>query len=70
MLIDGAELVEFMFDYGVGGSTASRYTVKRIDSDFSKRAVVQKWKGRPSPSKCAGSLGFSQKAPCLIYLQY
>jgi restriction system protein len=34
ILIDGAQLAELMFDYGVGVSTESNYVVKRIDSDF------------------------------------
>ena len=34
ILIDGAQLTELMFDYGVGVSTANSYVVKRIDSDF------------------------------------
>ena len=34
ILIDGAQLAEFMFDYGIGVSTANSYVVKRIDSDF------------------------------------
>jgi|SRR5579871_314224 len=34
ILIDGAQLAELMFDYGVGVSTANSYVVKRIDSDF------------------------------------
>jgi restriction system protein len=34
ILIDGAQLAEFMFDYGVGVSTVNSYAVKRIDSDF------------------------------------
>jgi restriction system protein len=34
VLIDGAQLAELMFDYGVGVSTESTYVVKRIDSDF------------------------------------
>jgi restriction system protein len=33
-LIDGAQLAELMFDYGVGVSTVNSYAVKRIDSDF------------------------------------
>src|SRR5437870_9053825 len=34
ILIDGAQLAELMFDYGVGVSTVNSYAVKRIDSDF------------------------------------
>jgi restriction system protein len=34
ILIDGAQLAEFMFDYGVGVATVNSYLVKRIDSDF------------------------------------
>jgi len=34
ILIDGAQLAELMFDYGVGVSAESTYVVKRIDSDF------------------------------------
>jgi restriction system protein len=33
-LIDGAQLAELMFDYGVGVSTVNSYAIKRIDSDF------------------------------------
>jgi restriction system protein len=34
ILIDGSQLAELMFDYGVGVSTVNSYSVKRIDSDF------------------------------------
>lgn len=34
ILIDGGQLTELMFDYGIGVSTANNYVVKRIDSDF------------------------------------
>ncbi len=34
ILIDGTQLAELMFDYGVGVSTVNNYEVKRIDSDF------------------------------------
>ncbi len=34
ILIDGLQLAELMFDYGVGVSTESTYVVKHIDSDF------------------------------------
>lgn len=34
ILIDGQQLAELMFDYGVGISTESTYVVKRIDNDF------------------------------------
>lgn len=34
VLIDGAELAQLMIDYGVGVSTANRYEIKRIDSDY------------------------------------
>lgn len=34
ILIDGAQLAELMFDYGVGVATVNSYAVKRIDSDF------------------------------------
>ena len=34
ILIDGLQLAELMFDYGVGISTESTYVVKRIDNDF------------------------------------
>jgi len=34
ILIDGPQLAELMFDYGVGISTESTYVVKRIDNDF------------------------------------
>jgi|SRR3990172_8698881 len=34
ILIDGTQLAELMFDYGVGVSTVDNYAVKRIDSDF------------------------------------
>lgn len=34
ILIDGPQLAELMFDYGIGVSTANSYIVKRIDSDF------------------------------------
>jgi len=34
ILIDGRQLAELMFDYGIGVSTANSYVVKRVDSDF------------------------------------
>lgn len=34
VLIDGAELAQLMFDYGVGVATVNSYVIKRIDSDF------------------------------------
>lgn len=34
ILIDGKQLAELMFDYGIGVSTANSYLVKRVDSDF------------------------------------
>jgi restriction system protein len=34
ILIDGVQLAELMFDYGVGVQTESTYLVKRMDSDF------------------------------------
>jgi restriction system protein len=34
ILIDGAQLAELMFDYGVGVSMVNNYVIKRIDSDF------------------------------------
>jgi restriction system protein len=34
ILIDGVQLAELMFEYGVGVSTETTYVVKRIDSDF------------------------------------
>lgn len=34
ILIDGAQLAELMFEYGVGVSMVNSYAVKRIDSDF------------------------------------
>jgi len=34
ILIDGSQLAELMFDYGVGVSTVNSYVVKRIDSSF------------------------------------
>lgn len=34
ILIDGRQLSELMFDYGIGVSTANSYIVKRLDSDF------------------------------------
>lgn len=34
VLIDGQELAELMFDFGVGVSTTERYEVKRLDSDY------------------------------------
>ncbi len=34
ILINGAQLGELMFEYGVGVSTVNSYAVKRIDSDF------------------------------------
>jgi restriction system protein len=34
VLIDGMQLAELMFEYGIGVTTANSYVVKRIDSDF------------------------------------
>lgn len=34
ILIDGVQVAELMFEYGVGVSTEDTYVVKRIDSDF------------------------------------
>lgn len=34
ILIDGAKLAEFMFDFNIGAVVESSYLVKRIDSDF------------------------------------
>lgn len=34
ILIDGSQLSELMFEYGVGVATVNSYEVKRIDSDF------------------------------------
>lgn len=34
ILIDGAQLAEYMFEYGIGVSTVDSYVVKRVDSDF------------------------------------
>jgi restriction system protein len=40
ILIDGAQLAELMFDYGVGVATVNSYVVKRIDSDFFEDEAV------------------------------
>jgi restriction system protein len=40
ILIDGAQLAELMFDYGVGVATVNSYVVKRIDSDFFEDEVM------------------------------
>lgn len=40
ILIDGAQLTELMFEYGVGVATINSYTVKRIDSDFFEDEAV------------------------------
>ena len=34
VLIDGADLVQLMFDHGVGVSSAATYEVKKVDTDF------------------------------------
>jgi restriction system protein len=34
ILVDGFQLAELMFEYGIGVSTVSNYALKRIDSDF------------------------------------
>lgn len=34
VLIDGADLVQLMIDYGVGVSTVATYDVKKVDTDF------------------------------------
>jgi restriction system protein len=34
ILIDGAQLAEYMMDFGVGVATTATYAVRRIDSDF------------------------------------
>ncbi|HSU19693.1 MAG TPA: restriction endonuclease [Acidobacteriaceae bacterium] len=40
ILIDGTQLAELMFDYGIGVSTINGYLVKRIDSDFFEEVEV------------------------------
>jgi restriction system protein len=40
ILIDGEQLAELMFDYGIGVSTANSYLVKRMDSDFFEDDVL------------------------------
>lgn len=40
VLIDGAQLAELMFDFGIGFSTESTYVVKRIDNDFFEDEIV------------------------------
>jgi restriction system protein len=34
ILIDGAELADFMIDYNVGVSVSATYEIKKVDSDF------------------------------------
>ena len=34
VLIDGVQLADFMFEYGVGVATVNNYAIKRIDTDF------------------------------------
>ncbi len=34
ILIDGVQLAELMFEYGIGVATVNTYAIKRIDSDF------------------------------------
>jgi restriction system protein len=34
ILIDGAQLADYMIEFGIGVTTTARYEVKRIDSDF------------------------------------
>lgn len=34
VLVDGAQLAELMIDHGVGVTTAKRYEIKRVDSDY------------------------------------
>ncbi len=40
ILIDGPQLSELMFEYGVGVATVNSYVVKRIDSDFFEDEVI------------------------------
>jgi restriction system protein len=40
ILIDGVQLSELMFEYGVGVATINSYVVKRIDSDFFEDEVI------------------------------
>src|SRR5271157_4535871 len=40
ILIDGTQLTELMFEYGVGVATINSYIVKRIDSDFFEDEAV------------------------------
>lgn len=39
ILIDGAQLAELMFEYGVGVATVNTYAIKRIDSDFFEEEI-------------------------------
>jgi restriction system protein len=34
VLVDGAQLAELMIDHGVGVTTAKRFEIKRVDSDY------------------------------------
>jgi restriction system protein len=40
ILVDGSQVAELMFDYGVGVSTVSSYVIKRVDSDFFEDEVA------------------------------
>jgi restriction system protein len=48
ILIDGVQLSELMFDYGVGVATVNSYVVKRIDSDFFEDEAVASAAADPS----------------------
>jgi restriction system protein len=39
ILIDGQQLAKLMFDHNVGVATASKYEVKKIDSDYFNDAL-------------------------------
>ena len=48
ILIDGAQLAELMFEYGVGVATVNSYVVKRVDSDFFEDEAVASAEAEPA----------------------
>ena len=48
ILIDGAQLAELMFEYGVGVATVNSYVVKRVDSDFFEDEAVASTEAEPA----------------------
>lgn len=41
VLIDGSELAELMIDYGIGATEVTRYSIKRLDTDYFESEAIQ-----------------------------